>query len=88
MCVCDRYPDVLTEAQYREAICRFPADKGLLWVVRTRDAEVYVQGPVRARDHRALYLPLWHRVYRSAEMHVREASVSGRVRRDSVVFLD
>jgi hypothetical protein len=44
-----------------------------MWRSMTRDAEVYVRGEVRHRDHKTIDLDGWHRVYMHRERLARHA---------------
>jgi hypothetical protein len=68
-----RYPEGLTNEEYRRLIDREPNMRKAGWRVLTRDARVYARGAVRHADHRTIRLQGWHRVlmnteYRAAAM--------------------
>lgn len=62
-----RYPNGLTEEQYRELMDREPDAINLSWQRRNRDAEVYARGRVWHRDHQSVRLAGWHRVLMNTE---------------------
>jgi len=65
--VCSRFPDGLTQRQYRELLRDEPQAKKLLWQVMSRDPEVFARGHVRHPDHKSVVLNDWHRVFVSDE---------------------
>ncbi len=74
-----KYPNGLTEAEYRELIERDPMARKMSWQVMQRNATVYAMGKVRHPDHKTIRLPFWHQVVMSAET---------RTQNGNVVFLD
>jgi hypothetical protein len=75
-----KYPNGLTEMQYKRLIASDWRARTLDWHTRFRDAEVYVTGQVRHPDHKTIVLPGWHRVLMNTEGLAPGAR--------SVVFLD
>lgn len=83
----DKYaPDGVTEGEYRKLVQKlgrelgWEAGKRVDFQVRTRDAAVYARGGVRHKDHKTIYLDVWHRVFPNTESESRASTVS--------VFLD
>ncbi|MEL6611726.1 MAG: hypothetical protein AAFQ53_06500 [Bacteroidota bacterium] len=62
-----RFPDGLTEAQYRRRLMKSPALRKLTWQVMRRNPCVYARGMVRHADHATLRLRIWHEVAMAAE---------------------
>jgi hypothetical protein len=64
--VSSRYPQGLTEPQYKRLISR---DKSayLNWRQMVRNAGVFVKGTVRHPDHATIVLEGWHRVLMNTE---------------------
>lgn len=62
-----RYPNGLTEDQYRQLIKRDPSARKLNWQVMRRNPRVYARGKVRHPDHKTIVLPFWHQVDLSGE---------------------
>jgi hypothetical protein len=75
--VCSKYPNGLTEGQYRNLLQRQPAAEKLNWRVMRRNPTVFARGKVRHPDHKTLVLPFWHQVI-----------MSGETRSQNVAFLD
>lgn len=75
--VASRYPNGLTERQYRQLLQRDPRAVRLDWRVMRRNPQVYARGKIRHPDHQTLTLPFWHLVV-----------MSGEQRSSNVVFLD
>ena len=71
--VCRQYPTGLLLAEYDQLIAADPNASGFAWRSMTRDAEVYVRGEVRHRDHKTIDLDGWHRVYMNRERLARHA---------------
>jgi hypothetical protein len=67
------HPSGVTLAVYQRLIANDPGAGTLMWRRMTRDAEVYVRGEVRHRDHRTIDLDGWHRVYMNRERFARHA---------------
>ena len=67
------YPAGLTEPAYTRLIASSPAAKGMSWTRMVRDAQVYVRGSVRHKDHKTIYLDGWHRVHMNRERFARHA---------------
>ncbi len=63
--VCDEYPNGLTTPEF-EAL---PLEERNSddWERRVRDADVFVRGRVRHRDHATISLPFWHKVVMNTE---------------------
>ena len=62
-----RYPNGLTEDQYRDLLDREPAAFDWGWQRRNRNAEVYARGRVWHSDHQTVRLADWHRVLMNTE---------------------
>jgi len=71
--VSPQYPTGIELAAYQRLIATDDNAAGFRWRSMTRDAEVYVRGEVRHRDHKTLYLDGWHRVYMNRERLARHA---------------
>ncbi len=78
--VTPRYPNGLTEEEYKKVLTENPNFKALRWDVRTRDAQVYAKGKVKHKDHKTINLPGWHLVL----MNTEPRSTAGR----NIAFLD
>ena len=78
--VCGRYPQGLTQAQYRGLLAANPKAANLNWRPMMRDPAFYARGRVWHKDHKTVVLDVWHRVAMNTE---REAPFAPRV-----VFLD
>jgi hypothetical protein len=74
------YPNGLTEPEYHRLIDSNPRAKNMAWRRMVRDAQVYVRGSVRHRDHKPIYLDGWHRVYMNRERFAKHAK--------QIAFLD
>jgi hypothetical protein len=62
--VCSRYPNGVTEAQYKVILAGNPKAKGWGW---RRNPGVYVRGRIRHADHATITLHGWHRVLMNTE---------------------
>lgn len=78
--VCSAYPTGVKEQVYNRLLRTDPAARRMNWRRMVRDAQVYVRGSVRHRDHKTIYLDGWHRVYMNRERFARHAR--------QVAFLD
>jgi hypothetical protein len=65
--VCPRYPNGVTEAQYRGILAGNPRAKGWGWQTMRRNPGVYVRGRIRHVDHKTVVLHGWHRVLMNTE---------------------
>jgi hypothetical protein len=65
--VCSRYPNGVTEAQYKRIMAGSPKAKGWSWRTMRRNASVYVKGRIRHRDHATITLHGWCRVVMNTE---------------------
>ncbi len=65
--VCSRYPNGVTEAQYRKIVAGNTKAKGWGWRTMRRNPGVYVRGRVRHPDHATITLHGWHRVVMNTE---------------------
>ena len=65
--VCDRYPNGISEVNYRRLLEKRPEARSWLWSVRQRNATVYVRGHIRHADHKTIKLDGWHRVLMNTE---------------------
>ena len=75
--VCGRYPQGLTENQYKALIARDKSARHLYWSQMVRNAGVFVRGTIRHPDHATIVLDEWHRVLMNTE-----------ARSEAVAFLD
>ncbi len=75
-----KYPNGLTESQYKMLLNSDWRAKNLSWTRRLREAQVFVIGRVSHPDHRTIVLRGWHRVLMNTE---REAPGAR-----NIVFLD
>jgi hypothetical protein len=71
--VCPEYRTGVTLDVYHRLIATDPKAPGFMWRSMTRDAEVYVRGEVRHRDHKTIDFDGWHRVYMNRERLARHA---------------
>ena len=78
--VCLRFPNGISESEYRTIISRDPKAERWGWEVRYRDAGVYARGTVRHSDHATITLRDWHRVWMNTETTTRTMA--------NVAFLD
>jgi len=78
--VSPEYPTGISPARYERLISTDPRVRSLSWRTMTRDANAYVRGDVRHRDHKTIHLDGWHRVYMNRERFARHAP--------QVAFLD
>jgi len=78
--VCSRYPNGLTEPEYKRVVRENPGSDRWDWQIRVRDAEVYARGTVRHSDHETITLRDWHRVWMNTETQTRQMA--------NVAFLD
>jgi RimJ/RimL family protein N-acetyltransferase len=65
--VCSRYPNGITEAQYKGILAGNPKAKGWGWRTMQRNPGVYVKGRIRHPDHATITLHGWHRVVMNTE---------------------
>lgn len=75
-----RYPNGLTEEEYKQLLEDQPEASKWGWRVMRRGAEAYARGSVRHADHKTVVLKGWHRVLMNTEGEAPWAP--------SVVFLD
>jgi len=75
-----RYPNGLTESEYRQVVRETPGSSRWFWERRVRDAGVYARGSVRHPDHATITLHEWHRVWMNTENQTRQMA--------NVAFLD
>ena len=78
--VCWRYPNGLTESEYKRTIAENREAKRWSWQQRVRNAGVFARGTVRHRDHATITLHEWHRVWMNTETETRQMA--------NVAFLD
>lgn len=71
--VCPEYPTGVELGVYQQLIATNTKARNHRWRRMTRDAEVYVCGEVRHRDHKTIHLDGWHRVYMNRERFARHA---------------
>jgi len=62
-----RFPNGVTEAEYRGLLLRTKQAASWGWRVMRRNPGVYVTGRVRHPDHRTITLRGWHRVLMNTE---------------------
>ena len=67
------YPTGVSLEKYEQLLSNDPRASSMHWQRFTRDAEVYVRGEVRHRDHKTVDLDGWHRVYMNRERFARHA---------------
>ncbi len=72
-----RYPNGLTQQQYKALLNRDPRASQVNWQVMRRNSTVFARGKVRHPDHQTIVLPFWHQVV-----------MNGEVMSQNVVFLD
>jgi hypothetical protein len=65
--VSTRYPNGVTEAQYKSFLARNLKAKGWGWRIMRRNPGVYVRGRIRHADHATITLHGWHRVLMNTE---------------------
>jgi hypothetical protein len=65
--VSSRFPQGLTEGQYRRTISRQPKLRHLQWVAQRRNPLVFVRGRVRHPDHKTILLNEWRQVLMNTE---------------------
>jgi len=78
--VCSRYPNGLTEQEYKRVLRENPGSSRWGWERRVRDAGVFARGAVRHSDHATITLNCWHRVWMNTETQTRQMA--------NVAFLD
>jgi hypothetical protein len=78
--VSSAYPNGITESEYHRLIDTNPQSRRISWRRMVRDAQVYVRGDVRHRDHKTIHLDGWHRVYMNRERFAKHAT--------QIAFLD
>ena len=78
--VCGRYPNGLSESNYRALLRKEPHLSRLGWRTMVRAPEVYCKGRITHRDHATVTLNDWHRVYPNTE--------SNAVWVENLAFLD
>jgi hypothetical protein len=65
--VCSRYPNGVTESEYKRIWQADTASHGWGWRVMRRNAQVFVRGRIRHADHKTVVLHGWHRVLMNTE---------------------
>jgi hypothetical protein len=75
-----KYPEGVRLDVYSRLMATDPQARAMSWRRMVRDAEVYVRGDVRHRDHKTITLYGWHRVYMNRERFARQAA--------GIAFLD
>jgi hypothetical protein len=78
--MCARFPNGLTDTEYKRALATNRDAKHWGWQRRVRDAGVFARGTVRHRDHATVTLHGWHRVWMNTEHTTRQMA--------NVAFLD
>ena len=69
--VSSRYPNGISEFEYRRLWRTDKTSHGWGWRVMRRDASVYVRGRIRHPDHATITLQGWHRVLMNTESQSR-----------------
>jgi hypothetical protein len=67
------YPTGLEKKAYEKLLESSEKARRMSWQAMVRDAEVYVRGSVRHKDHRTIHLDGWHRVYMNRERFAAHA---------------
>ena len=62
-----KFPQGLTQKEYRIYIKTNPEAKKWHWRVMRRNPGVYARGTVKHLDHATIYLPFWHQVVMNTE---------------------
>jgi len=62
-----RYPNGVTEAQFRKLTSRNAKLRDLNWSAQRRNPGVFVRGKVRHADHKTIVLTGWHQVLMNTE---------------------
>lgn len=62
-----RFPNGLTERQYRQWVAKHPEQARDHWQTMRRNPTVYARGKVRHEDHKTIQLRGWHRVLLNTE---------------------
>jgi hypothetical protein len=78
--ICHRYPDGVSESEYKRILASTPGSSTWGWQRRVRNAAVYARGSVRHRDHATLTLHDWHQVLMNTESNTRQMA--------NVAFID
>jgi hypothetical protein len=65
--VCARYPNGVTQAEYRQILAHTSTAKGWGWRTMRRNPGVYVRGRIRHPDHNTIVLHEWHKVVMNTE---------------------
>jgi hypothetical protein len=78
--VCGKYPNGITEDDYRALVKKNPKAAYWDWRMMRRNPGVYARGTVRHSDHATIMLPFWHRVLMNTESQSRTMA--------NVAFLD
>lgn len=78
--VCSRFPNGLTESEYKRTLADNRDAKRWGWQQRVRNAGVFARGTVRHRDHATITLHEWHQVWMNTENTTRQMA--------NVAFLD
>lgn len=71
MQVCTKYPNRITEEEYRALLKTNPKAMHWGWRAMRRNPGVYARGTVRHSDHATIMLPFWHRVLMNTENETR-----------------
>jgi hypothetical protein len=78
--VCWKFPNGITESEYRCLIAENREAKRWSWQKRVRNAGVFARGTVRHPDHATITLRDWHRVLMNTENTTRQMA--------NIAFLD
>lgn len=65
--VCERFPNGVTEDQYKGILSGNPKARQWGWRSMRRNAGVYVRGHIRHADHKTVMLQGWHQVVMNTE---------------------
>ncbi|MFB9993482.1 hypothetical protein ACFFLM_16060 [Deinococcus oregonensis] len=64
---CDKHRNGISMQRYTQLLKSNPKARTWNWQSFQRNAELYVRGDVRHKDHATLHLPTWHRVLMNTE---------------------
>jgi len=65
--VCSRFPNGLTDPEYKRTLADNRDAKRWGWQQRVRNAGVFARGTVRHRDHATITMHEWHQVWMNTE---------------------
>lgn len=78
--ICSRFPNGLTESEYKALRAESREAKYWGWQRHVRNAGVFARGTVRHRDHETITLHEWHQVWMNTESATRQMA--------NVAFID